>query len=576
MLYRTPVLAFLTQQQHQRSASQYLTRHMISAMPSSPHPAQPPPVFQSIKEAQEYIISAEGVAKTTPCGELKCQHDSMISSLNSAHIMSYVHFIPNQPKQKKKKKNNKKQPSSSSSPNTPSNNYLVVLSDSIFFPAGGGQPSDSGEIIIEEQAQAQAQPSNNDKSDRKLTHLQVIDAQNIQGTCVLTCNTKDSNDKVQSILSSYTKTISTPDANDNNDDNDDDDHGHDEQFRVIQKLNWEKRFEYMTSHSAQHLISAVALRDYDLNTQSFSLRADSLVSYIDFSWDGGGLSLSSTSGGDIDFKSTFAQIEEKVNDLIQNNLSMIPTWIDPESKNSQKEEGGLRSRLLPKDMKGKVRIVSIEGIDMNTCCGTHVKSLGQLQMIKFFRVEKVKANVIRVYFASGKRLMKILKSYNDQSMALVNMLSCTEQETVERVQNLLDEKRERERNMKDLKEKLCQSQANEVIEELKENGNVAVIDLGYGIDMDFMTMLSSEVAKKCGEDEAILLFVGRPGNSTPVEEGSFLLTGPSSIVDIVGKEVAVVLGGRGGGRHGKFQGKGTKVKSSLDEARNLLRAKIDN
>lgn len=515
---------------------------MISSTPSTP-----PQVFQSITEAQEYITSTEEVKKTTPCGELKCQHDSMMSTLNSARIMSYAQFIPTQPK----KKNKKKQPSSSSS-DAQSNNYLVVLSDSVFFPEGGGQPPDSGEIIVEETLGC-------DESDGKIsTNLQVIDAQNIQGACVLTCNTKDPNDKVQSILSSCAKSVCTSEENGNGN----------RKFQVIQKLNWEKRLEYMTSHSAQHLISAVALRDYGINTQSFSLRAENLVSYIDFSLDGTSLSHGSKS----DFKRTFAQIEEKVNNLIQSNLSMNPKWIDPDSKDSKQEEEGLRSRLLPKDMKGKVRLVSIDGVDLNTCCGTHVRALGQLQMIKFFRVEK-KSSAIRVHFASGKRLMKILNSYNDQSMTLVNMLSCTEQETVERVQSLLDEKKERERNVKDLKEKLCQSQAKEVIQELKGNGNPAVIDLGHGVDMSFMTMLSSEVAEKCGE-KTVLLFVGRP-NSSPDEEGSFLLTGPKDIVDNIGKDIAAVLGGRGGGKNGKFQGKGTKVKSALNEARDLLRAKMD-
>mmetsp|Transcript_21866 Transcript_21866/g.32726 ORF Transcript_21866/g.32726 Transcript_21866/m.32726 type:complete len:552 (+) Transcript_21866:114-1769(+) len=550
MIYRTTVLAFLTQQ-HKRSASQQIITRlmMISSSPSLPqHPV--PPVFQSITKAQEYIISTEGTKKTTRCGELKCQHDSMLSTFKSAHILSYAQFIPAQPKKnKKKKKSSSSVTSSNDSKNSEQSNYLIVLSDSIFFPEGGGQPPDSGEIVIEK-------PSNHNETDGTMSiHLQVVDAQNIKGTCVLTCNTKDSNAKVQSILTAVSTSEDSIDIDSGGD------HG---RFRVIQKLNWDKRLEYMTSHSAQHLISAVALGDYGLNTQSFSLRADSLVSYIDFSWD-----------NENDFKSIFVEVEEKVNDHIQSNLSVSPTWIEAESKKSKEEENVLRSRLLPKDMEGKMRLVSISGVDLNTCCGTHVKSLGQLQMIKFLRVETFKSNVIRVHFASGKRLMKLLKSYNDQSMTLVNMLSCTEQETVERVQNLLEEKKERERHVKDLKEKLCQSQAKEIIQELKGNGNLAVIDLGYGIDMGFMTLLSSTVTESCTEEEApVLLFVGRPDTSLSVEEGSFLLTGPRNFVDGIGKEVATILSGRGGGKFGKFQGKVTRL-SGLNEVRDLLKAKMN-
>lgn len=40
----------------------------------------------------------------------------------------------------------------------------------------------------------------------------------------------------------------------------------------------------------------------------------------------------------------------------------------------------VRSRGLPEDHAGPIRIIDIEGIDANMCCGTHVSNLSHLQV----------------------------------------------------------------------------------------------------------------------------------------------------------------------------------------------------
>lgn len=40
----------------------------------------------------------------------------------------------------------------------------------------------------------------------------------------------------------------------------------------------------------------------------------------------------------------------------------------------------VRSRGLPDDHAGPIRIIDIEGVDTNMCCGTHVSNLSHLQV----------------------------------------------------------------------------------------------------------------------------------------------------------------------------------------------------
>jgi len=40
----------------------------------------------------------------------------------------------------------------------------------------------------------------------------------------------------------------------------------------------------------------------------------------------------------------------------------------------------VRTRGLPDDHVGAVRVVTIEGLEVNMCCGTHVSNLAHLQV----------------------------------------------------------------------------------------------------------------------------------------------------------------------------------------------------
>lgn len=75
------------------------------------------------------------------------------------------------------------------------------------------------------------------------------------------------------------------------------------------------------------------------------------------------------------------------------------------------------TRGLPKDHVGAIRVVTIEGVESNMCCGTHVKNLAQLQVIKLLQVEKSK-NKLLVYFLVGNRVLKKLKDSYKQELDL--------------------------------------------------------------------------------------------------------------------------------------------------------------
>jgi hypothetical protein len=54
---------------------------------------------------------------------------------------------------------------------------------------------------------------------------------------------------------------------------------------------------------------------------------------------------------------------------------------------------------------GQIRVMEIEGLDFNKCCGTHLTNSSQLQLVKISRVEKSRTNM-RMFFMTGNRALR--------------------------------------------------------------------------------------------------------------------------------------------------------------------------
>lgn len=148
----------------------------------------------------------------------------------------------------------------------------------------------------------------------------------------------------------------------------------------------------MQQHSGQHLISALFETEHNYPTKAWWLGAES--SYIEI--DGKNIT-------DDEMK----RIERMCNEFIAKAVPVHVKLFD--SADSTGDEVTRASKGLPVDLSGPVRVVNIEGVDSNMCCGTHVTNLAQLQVIKLMNIEKTKGKTL-VHFLVGDRVMKKLES----------------------------------------------------------------------------------------------------------------------------------------------------------------------
>lgn len=139
---------------------------------------------------------------------------------------------------------------------------------------------------------------------------------------------------------------------------------------VVGTLDWERRHAHMRYHTAQHLLSAVLIEEYDAPTTGNQLYADR--ARLDCGYD-------RFSRADLD------EIEARMNELIQEGFDVRWYTLDRERAEAQLDPERTRLELLPDSIR-EVRIVEIGDsdtpFDRVACAGTHVSNTDEIGRVE--------------------------------------------------------------------------------------------------------------------------------------------------------------------------------------------------
>uniref|UniRef100_A0A8D0CD33 Alanyl-tRNA synthetase domain containing 1 n=1 Tax=Scleropages formosus TaxID=113540 RepID=A0A8D0CD33_SCLFO len=282
------------------------------------------------------------------------------------------------------------------------------------------------------------------------------------------------------------------------------------------KVDWDRRFDHMQQHSGQHLITALADSTFGYKTTSWELGRQ--YSTIE-------LNTAMVKAGEVE------ALENAVNDKIR---AAVPITIELLFLDDPAVQQ-VRSRGLPDDHSGPIRIVNIEGMDSNMCCGTHVSNLSHLQvqsivhccnMVHDTAIRQGRSLSAKFYF-----LVKVGRDHLSQAINLTYQSCLINLFPLKSNLNLL-------RDMAVLIAQNFKSDPN--------RGNLFCLHRKDG-DAEFMNIIAKEIGT---EDTILFLTVGEERGA-----GLFLLAGPVDVVDRLGPRVAELLEGKGAGKKGRFQGK---------------------
>ena len=301
------------------------------------------------------------------------------------------------------------------------------------------------------------------------------------------------------------------------------------------------------NHTATHLLQA-ALKEIlgDHVKQSGSLVEEDRLRF-DFTH------FSPISPGEIE------KIESLVNDAIRKNSKVN---VDHLTKEEAINSGA--TALFGEKYGESVRVVSIDSFSKELCGGTHVESSGEIGLLKIISESGIAAGIRRIEAVSGAEAVSLFQKNEARLSAISDHLRCTSDEATSRIEKLLSRIKELEKEVGQLNAKLSLANLDSLVDNAQSINGIKVVTSQVTLDSaKTLREVGDKVRDKLGSGVAILGGVLNDKVSL-LAIVSKDLTKKIQAGKIV-KEVAALVGGRGGGRPDMAQAGGT-MPDKLPEA----------
>jgi alanyl-tRNA synthetase len=205
------------------------------------------------------------------------------------------------------------------------------------------------------------------------------------------------------------------------------------------RLDFARRFDHMQQHTGQHILSYVFEILCHADTSSFHMGEDDAS--IELAMP--------------DIPAPVARsVEGKVNQLLNLDLKVKTHVTSP-------AEAARFPGVKPPEGASVIRVVEIETVEYNACCGTHVSRLGEIGLIKITRTEKMGAGQTRAYFKCGRRALADYQVKHDAVSTLGRQFKVTESELVPRIDLQSAQLKAATKEIELLKNKLLDIEATE-------------------------------------------------------------------------------------------------------------------
>jgi alanyl-tRNA synthetase len=195
-------------------------------------------------------------------------------------------------------------------------------------------------------------------------------------------------------------------------------------------VDWDRRFDHMQQHTAQHILSGVFLQVLGAETVSVHLGDSSTLD----------LATPSLSPEDAE------RVQDAAARIVFENRP-VTARIVPAS------EAGALGLRRPPGREGPLRVVEVEGCDRSACGGTHVRSTAEVGIVLLRRWERTRGRV-RVEFLAGWRAVRDYREKHALVSVWSARLTVGDRELGDALERLARDARERERALADARRRL--------------------------------------------------------------------------------------------------------------------------
>lgn len=210
-------------------------------------------------------------------------------------------------------------------------------------------------------------------------------------------------------------------------------------------IDFKRREDIAVQHTAEHLLSGIAKKYFNLNNVGFRMAEDFTTVDLD---------------SDKISSETLEELLAKTNEVIKLGIEVLEKNVTiPEAK-----EINLRKPLSDKIKEGLVRIVEIPEYDNCACAGFHVKNIKDIRLLKLVFSERIKEKYTRCYLLAGDRALVDYNKKDKIIRELNHKFSCRDNEIIDMVERYMGEHENLKRDYSNLTQKYAKYFLNEILE----------------------------------------------------------------------------------------------------------------
>jgi alanyl-tRNA synthetase len=276
-------------------------------------------------------------------------------------------------------------------------------------------------------------------------------------------------------------------------------------------------------------------------------------------------------------KEEIKQIEKTANEVVQRNLPILINVFERSDAEKRYTFRIYQGGTVPSN---NVRIVNIDGWDVEACGGTHVNKTGEIGLIKILKTERIQDGVVRLEYVAGNNALKYVQSQESQLLHIAHSLGSSKEKVVDSFDRITADNELMKRKFRILVNKFSDNMTKIVSQKATKSRSGLKIYVTYDDEIgdDYYIALG----EKSIDNDPSLVYVALVQDQERIKVIVFVGVESRKVIKAskIAKEISLKLGGTGGGGTDKFaQGGGTdksKVEECLNNLENLLTSILDS
>jgi alanyl-tRNA synthetase len=261
-------------------------------------------------------------------------------------------------------------------------------------------------------------------------------------------------------------------------------------------------------------------------------------------------------------KEEVQKIEHAANRVIRENHPVVIKTYDRGDAEQEFTFRIYQGGVVP---TSNVRIVNIKGWDIEACGGTHVKSTGEIGLLKIVKSERIQDGVVRLEFVAGEAAVNYMQHLDGQLASIAQALGSSREKVVESFNKSMEEAEAAKKKARTMLKVVADPIAKDISEHAKKLGSGVHLHSTYDEELDEDYHIA--VGEKAIELDKNLVYVALLAKGQGIRVIVFAGEDARKKVKAgaIAKQVSAKLGGSGGGDDRFGQG-GGRSKDRIKEA----------